>query len=107
MKITRMVGAVLACATVIGLSACGSSFDDICSKETSCLGGNDKDKQACVDSAEAAKKEASDYGCSQQFSDWQTCITAGFSCTTQNNCGDQATKIDECKAGASSEKGNH
>src|SRR5450631_4349627 len=85
--------------------ACGSSFDDVCTKQTNCLGGNDKDKQVCVDAFEAQKKEASDYGCSQQFSDWQTCYLASFSCNNGNNCQAQQTKIGDCIAGASGIKG--
>lgn len=100
---------VLGLVVVGALAACGSSYGDYCSKRTTCIGGNDKDKQACVDEAEAAEKRANDYGCGQQYQDFKTCELAGSSCTmgqwTSGMCDAQNTKVDQCIAGASGIKG--
>jgi hypothetical protein len=100
-------GILLACLAATPLMACGSSFDDYCTKETNCLGGNDKDKQACVDSAETAKKEASDFGCSSQFSDLQNCATASAVCNggqfSSAGCDSQSTALQNCEKAASAE----
>jgi hypothetical protein len=86
---------------------CGSSFDDFCKNAMQCEGGNDKDRQACVDSAEEAKKAASDYGCSNEFDSYQKCITGNTSCkngvfVTSNDCSSAFQTLDTCKRNASS-----
>lgn len=108
MRTARTGGTLLACAVAIGLLACGSSFDDYCTKRTNCLAGNDKDKQACVDANEGAKKQASDYGCSSQFSDLQNCVTASAICNGgqfgTSGCGSQNDALNTCEQAASTEK---
>jgi hypothetical protein len=95
---------LLACALTIG--ACGSSFDDLCNRANACEGGNDKDKQACVDLEETLKKAASDYGCSSQFQDLQNCQTATGTCTAgkfEMSCSNQQDAVNTCEQAASAE----
>ena len=73
-------------ALSLSLAACNSSYDGVCDKRTKCIGGNDKDKQACIDGYEAQEREANDYGCGSQYSDFHNCVTkdTNYSCNNGN-----------------------
>jgi len=105
-----MAGTLLACAVTAGLAACGdSSFDDYCARVTSCQGGNDKDRKACIDVAESMKQEASDYGCSSQFKDLQACQTSTGTCTAKaftTSCSVQDEAVATCEVAAGGAQGH-
>jgi hypothetical protein len=105
MKLASTREALVSLGLIAGLFACGSSFDDYCSKKTSCLGGNDKDKQVCVDAEEGKKNEASDYGCSSQYQDYTTCRNSAATCNGSQfyvtGCGAQQNAYDGCVTAAS------
>jgi hypothetical protein len=72
MKSTHALGLLVLTVFAAG---CGSSYGDVCDKYKSCVGGNDKDKQACIDNYEAQERVANDYGCGSQYSDFHSCVT--------------------------------
>ena len=108
MTFKKIAGSALVVTLGAVVFACGSSWDDYCTKLTQCQGGNDKDKQACIDAQEAQKKEASDYGCGSQFNDYQSCQSSGASCQagkfTAATCDTQRNAVETCVSNASSIK---
>jgi hypothetical protein len=77
MKQTHALAVVLSLFAV----AC-SSYGDVCDKRNKCIGGNDKDKQVCIDTYEAQERAANDYNCGSQYSDYHSCVTkdSNYSC---------------------------
>lgn len=82
---------VLSC----GVVGCGPDIDSYCEKEVQCLGGNDKDIDACVAIYDVSGDFYSDLGCSDEFDAYFECITplaqcnenpTGKSCTTNDDC---------------------
>lgn len=77
----RLSRALALAPFVVIVGACGGpNFTDICDKSESCSGGNDKDKQACVDAANTDQELAEDVGCQTEFNDYVTCVTGASSC---------------------------
>jgi hypothetical protein len=92
--------------TMAVVAGCGSSYDDFCKALVACEGGNDDDKQACIDTWEANKKEANDYKCGSQWDTYSSCQTGNATCSskvyaTTNNCSSQTTSLQDCVKGAS------
>jgi hypothetical protein len=92
-------GAGAALGTVLALAAlaCGPTAGSYCSDRRDCMGGNDKDEEACVDRFNAAESVLDDEGCGDEFDDYFECFfdtakcvaspPAG-PCQTTNDCGD-------------------
>ena len=78
----RILGRALATPTLAVLvAACGGpSISDICDKSQGCIGGNDKDKAACVDAFTTDQELAEDEGCQSEFNDALTCVANASQC---------------------------
>lgn len=87
--------------------ACSSRFADYCDKITSCSGGNDKDKDACIAQARSAEDVASDYDCSDQFDKVVDC-SENLSCVNgkidSTPCAAQEKALDDCEDAAKGKK---
>jgi Cys-rich protein (TIGR04453 family) len=70
----------LAWSTVSLFACAGPNFKDYCDKYEGCIGGNDKDKAACVDAHKSSQKIASAIGCGSEFDDYYTCLVGASSC---------------------------
>ncbi|HQY59792.1 MAG: hypothetical protein IPF92_27745 [Myxococcales bacterium] len=109
------LGGVLALVALAGLGAlpaCSSSFTDFCDKAQGCIGGNDKDRAACVAQVDEQKNEASAYGCSTEFdamADCQvansTCQSGKFSSGTACKAQSEALSLCQCQASSRGAKG--
>lgn len=107
MKVRSTFVGVLALAVLGALPACSSRFSDFCDKSQGCIGGNDKDKAACVAQADEAKNEASAYGCSTEFDAVADCEIANSTCqsgkfSSGSACKAQSTALSLCTCQASS-----
>jgi hypothetical protein len=107
MKVRSTFVGVLALAVLGALPSCSSRFSDFCDKSQGCIGGNDKDKAACVAQADEAKNEASAYGCSTEFDAVADCEIANSTCqsgkfSSGSACKAQSTALSLCTCQASS-----
>ncbi len=73
---------VVAALAVLAVGCRGHEYGDYCDKLKSCLGGNDKDKEACVDNLEGEEDMAEDYGCNDQFDTMTKCLKDNFNCSS-------------------------
>ena len=101
------VGGVLALAVLGALPACSSRFSDFCDKAQGCVGGNDKDRAACVAQADEAKNEAAAYGCGTEFDAVADCEIANSTCqqgkfSSGSACKAQSAALSLCTCQASS-----
>ncbi len=99
--------AVVVVTGLVCLPGCSSKFTDYCDKAQGCIGGNDKDKAACVAQTEESKNEAAAYGCSTEFDAVADCEIASATCqsgkfTSGTACAGQATALSLCTCQASS-----
>ncbi len=60
----------------------GNEYGDYCDKVKACAGGNDKDKDACVDAMEGEEDIADDYDCGKQFDTLTKCLNDNFNCSS-------------------------
>jgi hypothetical protein len=95
-------------AAITCFPAC-TEFSSLCGKSIDCEGGNDKDKAACADKAEAAEDEASDYGCSTQFGALVTCTEDHATCTmgkfsVSSGCDQTEKDLETCISANSARK---
>ncbi len=99
--------AVVVVTGLVCLPGCSSKFTDYCDKAQGCIGGNDKDKAACVAQGNEAKNEAAAYGCSTEFDAVSDCEIASSTCqsgkfTSGTACASQNTALSLCTCQASS-----
>jgi hypothetical protein len=115
MKRTSFFGLVV----VLGLFGCGGSpAADFCVAATQCVGGNEKDEEACNSLAEGAAGIAAAYGCSDQYETLVACKTAKSKCendhggdhpefvshdpdTGDDRCETEQHNYNDCQDGAS------
>jgi len=91
------VGAALVVGLALAALACGPTAGSYCSDRRECMGGNDKDEDACVDWFHSVESVIDEEGCSSEFDDYFECFfdtakcvaspPAG-PCTTTNDCGE-------------------
>lgn len=75
--------AVAAVAAVLAAPGCKSAPDlrSLCDSAQRCIGGNDKDVDACVDQSTLAQKTADIRGCQTEFDDYAVCVADSGECT--------------------------
>jgi hypothetical protein len=101
------------------LAACGSSsgdgsksapvpseLADYCAKRSSCIGGNDRDTNACVADAEGDRGVAEAYGCGTAHKTYTDCKNANSTCqsgsyTSGTVCSAQSSATIACNKAAS------
>ncbi|MFO0623509.1 MAG: hypothetical protein U0745_19110 [Polyangia bacterium] len=99
---------------LVAAAGCSGTEKSICDKGRQCLGGNDLDYNACVQTWIYEGKIASDYGCSDAFSTYVTCVDTTSTCDTtlgiktfKNSCSAQKSALDSCEKAASVKGDNH
>ncbi|CAN5127520.1 hypothetical protein BH09MYX1_BH09MYX1_50720 [soil metagenome] len=98
------VATFIAVPALFGLTSCASLFSDYCDKRMACIGGNDKDRSACVDEIRGEEKAASDYGCSDSFDSYYECRNTTGTCNQgkfDTGCDQQNKAYDACIEAAS------
>ena len=100
------LGALLALS--IASVGCHSTYYSYCESRQQCEGGNDKDIDACVQSAQGEEDVASAYDCSDAFDKYVDCFKAKGSCKNGNydlsGCSSEAQAYSSCKKAASGKK---
>lgn len=92
------------------LAACGSKFHDYCTQRAQCVGGNDKDIQACIATAEGAQNEASAYGCSDAANKLADCLNNKATCHANAftaDCNNEEQALSSCECAASTTCGKN
>jgi hypothetical protein len=72
---------VVVALAALAVGCRGHEYGDYCDKQKSCEGGNDKDKDACVDQLEGEEDIADDYDCGDQFDKVTKCLKDNSVCT--------------------------
>ncbi|HMY60026.1 MAG TPA: hypothetical protein PKL17_16925 [Pseudomonadota bacterium] len=113
----RNAGIALALFTAV-VAGCSGTEKSICDKGRQCLGGNDADYNACVQNYIYEGKIASDYKCSDAWSNYLTCLDSTSTCDSitvlgvttkrlKNSCDAQASALDSCEKAASTKGSEH
>jgi hypothetical protein len=96
---------VVVAAAALAVGCRGNEYKDYCDKLVACVGGNDKDKDACVDSMEGDEDVADDYDCGKQYDSYTGCLKNGLACVSgvpdESACDAQGAAFGECVAAAS------
>lgn len=82
-------------AGLLGLCHCGPDVGAICDNRRACIGGNDKDVDACILDFDALADVADSLGCSAEYSDYFLCFEDNASCQTQDQ-GGQCMTVNDC-----------
>jgi hypothetical protein len=90
------------------LTACGSGVEgDICAASIQCEGGNDKDVNACIGTANGAEQQAAAYDCSDAYTKLVDCVSKTGICKSTHyntSCGAESTALFSCEKAASGNK---
>ncbi len=81
------VGVALGASLGLAAVACGPSAGDYCSDRNECMGGNDKDEEACVDWFDSVEGVIDDEGCSGEFDDYFQCFYDTAKCVASPPAG--------------------
>ncbi len=96
-------------AVTAALAAAGCGGADIeafCEAREDCLGGNEKDLEACIAIEELREDIAGEIGCADELEDYTTCrierascedLQTGLACTTDDEC--RASGFVQCSSG--------
>ena len=93
-----VIGRCLLPVLMVGFAwvgGCGPTTGALCEDQRQCMGGNDKDEDACVALVDYSEEMADVQGCSDEFDDYfecfydnATCQTAqtGYNCQSAQDC---------------------
>ena len=98
---------VLAAALGLTLTACGTSYGDICASAIQCEGGNDADVNACVAVANGAEDAAAAYDCADAYFKQLDCVEKTSTCSKgdfNSNCNSERDALRSCEQAASDRK---
>jgi hypothetical protein len=96
MRVKDLAWVGVGVAAIVTLFGCGSEFSETCDKAIACMGGNDKEKNACVADAEGEKSAAEAYDCEKNSGSCQNgAWTSGTACSAAKK------SLDLCKCMAS------
>ena len=79
-------------ALLVSVTAC-SSYEDYCTEQVDCVGGNDQDQEVCVIQQDLAEERADIQGCLDDYEALFDCFEENASCS-----GNQWTAGDNCNA---------
>ncbi len=89
-------------AVAIG-PGCGASSGSLCNKICDCTGCSEQEMAECVDSADDARKAASDEGCDDQYNAYFSCVDGELTCTAgsidADGCDSEADALGKCMKG--------
>lgn len=98
---------VLAAALGLTLTACGTSYGDLCASTVQCEGGNDADVNACVALRNGAENKAAAYDCSDAYFKHLDCVEKTSTCSKtrfDDNCNSESDALHACENAASGRK---
>jgi len=99
--------ALIAALGLTLLTACGTSYGDLCASAVQCQGGNDADVNACVAVAKGTEREAAAYDCSDAYFKRLDCIEKTSTCSKthfDDNCNSESDALRACENAASGHK---
>lgn len=113
----RSAGIALALFTTV-LAGCSATEKSVCDKGRQCLGGNDFDFNACVQTYIYEGKIASDYKCSAAWDTYLSCLDTTSTCDSltvlgvttkrlKTSCDSQRAALDSCEKAASTRGDKH
>jgi hypothetical protein len=87
-------------AVLLAVGGC-DSFGDYCEAAANCVGGNEKDIDACVVTIEADEERADLYGCDEWFGNYRECLEEESNCendnyTPEERCNDESRELSSC-----------
>ncbi len=84
----------------LAAAGCGSSATSLCNDFCDCTGCSDNELSDCIDDVEDAEKKADDEGCTDQYSDYSSCIADQFECrdgkVDADGCGSEGEQLGRC-----------
>jgi hypothetical protein len=76
---------LVTCALAGGVAACGGpDHEAICQQQRDCIGGNDKDLEACIATYDFVEDMADEVGCSDEYEAVFECREGELECETQD-----------------------
>jgi hypothetical protein len=105
MTFRRYALAVAGALLLMPLAASCESFNQHCTDQADCDGGNEQDIEACEVSNEAESDRASLYGCSEFFDLRQECIESNADCENDvyglegDDCQEELLDYENCMSG--------
>lgn len=81
MKKASIIVSTLTLGVLLLSASCSGKAGDYCDKVKSCEGGNDNDRDACVEAFHAQEDVAGDYDCGDAFDDYTECVIDTAVCT--------------------------
>lgn len=105
----RKLGLALVLVLFSGIG-CSGTEKAICDRLRQCVGGNDRDMDACVQGMIYQGKVASDYGCGDAYHNWIACVESTSVCETvpilgtkylKSTCSTQDDALNSCEKAAS------
>lgn len=89
-------------------TGCHSTYYSFCESQQQCSGGNDKDIDACVQSAQGQEEIAEAYDCEDAWDKYVDCIKDKASCKNgsydTSSCKTESDALSSCKKAASGKK---
>jgi len=103
-RLGAWIGLALGLAFVQSASGCGADADDICALKCNCEGCSEAERNDCLSDIEATTKLAADYGCTDQYADWLTCVDQEAECRdgktfAWDGCDIEEDALAECGGG--------
>lgn len=101
---------ILSALSILFTLACSSTEQSYCNKLVQCEAGNDRDRDACVQSWLSRARVAADYGCGDAYSSYVTCVDMTSTCSMSmlsSSCNANRDALDACEAAASVRGSRH
>ena len=119
--LTQRVEALLDCIPVLPLDAEAdrhyAEIRTVLERAGQCIGGNDHDRDYCIESAITNGKVALDYGCSEAYNSFINCISTTSVCKNLpitntpyldgSNCSQNSDALSSCEKAASTRGDRH
>jgi hypothetical protein len=91
---------VTALGALCALAAC-DPYGTYCQEYMDCVGGNEKDVEACIVEAEASADDASLWDCDEYFDEYFECLEAEADCDNDvygpgDNCDQESERLSAC-----------
>jgi hypothetical protein len=80
----RLSAGSAALALSLTVGGCAPDVDGYCQERADCVGGNDKDVEACAAYVDTGEELAAARGCGSEYSDYVECVIDASSCDDQD-----------------------
>ena len=76
---------LVSCALAATLAGCGGpDHEALCEQQQDCIGGNDKDLEACIATYDYVEDMSSEVGCGDEYDAFFECRESKLECETQD-----------------------